>query len=199
MNRFLSGPELAAMGFAYVGTSVRIDRQAVFINPARVALGDHSRVDAFSLISAGPEGVQIGRYVHLGAGCQIFGGGGEVLLEDFSGLSGRATVYTSSVSFRDLGVNLTINTTITERLSTLREGPVILRRHSGVGCGSVVLPGVEMDYGSFAGALTLVRHSVPAGVVICGNPPTVVARRDRAELELLEAEFFAREWPPADA
>jgi acetyltransferase-like isoleucine patch superfamily enzyme len=199
MTRFFVETELAAMGFAHLGVAVRIDRQAVIINPASVSLGDHCRIDAFSLISAGSEGVQIGRYVHLGAGCQIFGGGGAVVLEDFSCLSGRATAYSCSVSFRSQVKNLMLNPTLPDRFRSMSKGPVILRKHSGVGCGSVVLPGVEMGYGSVAGALTLVRKSVPEGVVICGNPPQVLSRRDRAELQRLEAEFFATEWPPADA
>ena len=143
--------------------------------------------------------MQIGRYVHLGAGCQIFGGAAAVVLEDFSCLSGRATAYTNSVSGRALVKNLMLNPTLPDRFRTMSKGPVILRKHSGVGCGSVVLPGVEMGYGSAAGALTLVRKSLPEGVVICGNPPQVLLRRDRAELERLEGEFFASGWPPADA
>ena len=166
MSRFLSRLELEAMGFASLGADVKIDRQAVFINPVTVSLGDHCRIDAFSLISAGAEGVRIGRYVHLGAGCQIFGGGGAVVLEDFSCLSGRATAYTSSVSLLSRVKNLMFNPTLPEAFRSMSQGPVILRKHSGVGCGSVVLPGVEMGFGSVAGALTLVRKSVPEGVVI---------------------------------
>jgi galactoside O-acetyltransferase len=193
MSRFLSRLELEAMGFASLGADVKIDRQAVFINPDTVSLGDHCRIDAFSLISAGAEGVRIGRYVHLGASCQIFGGGGAVLLEDFSCLSGRATAYTSSVSFLSRIKNLMVNPTVPEPFRSISQGPVILRKHSGVGCGSVVLPGVEMGFGSIAGALTLVRKSLPEGVVICGNPPQVLLHRDRSELERLEEEFFAME------
>jgi dTDP-4-amino-4,6-dideoxy-D-glucose acyltransferase len=194
MSRFLSQAELEAMGFASLGADVKIDRQAVFINPDTVNLGDHCRIDAFSLISAGPEGIHIGRYVHLGASCQIFGGGGAVVLEDFSCLSGRSSAYTSSMSGRLLVNSFIPNPTLPEAFRSMSQGPVILRKHSCLGCGSVVLPGVELGFGSVAGALTLVRKSVPEGVVICGNPPQVLLHRNRAELERLEEEFFASEW-----
>ena len=194
MTRFLSRPELESMGFQSLGNHVQIDRQAVFINPAEVSVGDHCRIDAFSLISAGPDGVHIGRYVHLGASCQIFGGGGTVIFEDFSGLSGRASAYTCSISGRSLEKNLMMIPTIPEVFRSMSKGPVILRKHSCVGCGSVVLPGVEMGFGSVAGALTLVRKSVPEGVVIGGNPSQVLMHRDRSELKRLEEEFFASEW-----
>jgi galactoside O-acetyltransferase len=191
MTRFLSRSELEAIGFQSLGSHVQIDRQAVFINPAAVSVGDYCRIDAFSLISAGPDGIHIGRYVHLGASCQIFGSGGAVILEDFSGLSGRASAYTCSINGRSLEKNLMMIPTVPNDFRSMSKGPVILRKHSCVGCGSVVLPGVEMGFGSVAGALTLVRKSVPEGVVISGNPPKVLLHRDRIELERLEEAFFA--------
>jgi galactoside O-acetyltransferase len=191
MTRYLCRAELEAMGFRGLGAHVLVDQLAVVINPGWVSLADHCRIDAFSLISAGEEGVTIGRYVHLGAGCQIFGGGGGVVLEDFSCLSARATAYTCSVSGSRDCKDLMLNPTVPLTYRSLKQGGVVLRKHSGVGCGSVVLPGVEMGFGSAAGALTLVRKSLPEGVVVCGNPPQVVLRRDREKLERLEEEFFA--------
>lgn len=191
MTRFLPRAELEAMGFQRLGEHVLIDQLAVVINPGRVSLADHCRIDAFSLISAGEEGVAIGRYVHLGVGSQIFGDGGAVVLEDFSGLSARATLFTCSVSGRPDCRDMMLNPTVPLEFRSLKQGPVVLRRHSGVGCGSVVLPGVEMGFGSGAGALTLVRKSLAEGVVICGNPAQMLLRRDRDTLERLEEQFFA--------
>ena len=189
MRRFLSAAELETKGFHSIGVNVLIDRTAVFINTDAISLGDNCRIDAFALISAGPAGVQIGRNVHVGAACQVFGGGGPVILEDFSCLSGRVSAYSCSDDF--LGGSMT-NPTIPDRLRDVRKGPVILRKHSLVGCGSVVLPGVEMGFGSAAGALTVVRTSVPECVVIAGNPARVLSRqRNRSRLEQLEREFLA--------
>jgi galactoside O-acetyltransferase len=190
MSRSLSGAELEALGFQSLGTNVRVDRSAVFVNAHSISLGDNCRIDAFALISAGEEGVRIGRHVHLGAGCQIFGGGGMVLMEDFTCLSGRVSAYTSTDHY--LGGWMS-NPTIPDRFRNVRNGSVILRKHSGVGCGSVILPGVEMGFGSAAGALTLVRKSVPESVVVWGNPAKVISRRSRARLEQLEQDFWASE------
>jgi acetyltransferase-like isoleucine patch superfamily enzyme len=190
MERSLSRSELVAVGFQSIGVNVSVDRSVVVLNAHWISLGDHCRIDAFALISAGPEGIQIGRHVHLGAGCQIFGGGGKVLMEDFSGLSGRASVYTSTDDF--IGGWMT-NPTVPDRFRKVRNGAVILRKHSGVGCGSVILPGVEMGFGSTAGALTLVRKSVPEGVILWGNPAKVIARRGLTRLQNLEREFRASE------
>jgi acetyltransferase-like isoleucine patch superfamily enzyme len=197
MEGFLTRSELEEMGFQSVGVNVKVDRSVMVFNPRWICLGDHCRIDALALISAGPEGIRIGRHVHLGAGCQIFGGGGLVWMEDFSGLSGRASIYTSTDDF--IGGWMT-NPTIPDRFRKVRHGAVILRKHSGAGCGSVILPGVEMGFGSTAGALTLVRKSVPEGVVLWGNPAREIARRGLSRLKQLEREFLASEGdarPPA--
>ncbi|MSU34378.1 MAG: hypothetical protein EXS36_04585 [Pedosphaera sp.] len=62
------------------------------INPEKIRIGSHVRIDAFSILSAGTEGIWLGNYVHIGAGTQIFGGRGAVLFEDFSGAAGRVSI-----------------------------------------------------------------------------------------------------------
>ncbi|MFN9644326.1 MAG: acyltransferase [Cyanobacteriota bacterium] len=190
MGGFLTPSELEEMGFQAVGVNVRVDRSVLVFNPHWITLGDHCRIDALALISAGPEGIRIGRHVHLGAGCQIFGGGGLVRMEDFSGLSGRASIYTSTDDF--IGGWMT-NPTLPDRFRNVRNAAVILRKHAGVGCGSVILPGVEMGFGSLAGALTLVRKSVREGVVLLGNPAREIAQRGLSRLKHLERELLASE------
>jgi hypothetical protein len=74
MDRFLSRPELLAIGFAHIGEAVSIDRSTIFLNPAGISIGDHTRIDAFGLISGSGTGVKIGRNVHIAAGAYIYGG-----------------------------------------------------------------------------------------------------------------------------
>ena len=165
-----------------------IDRAAILVNPAAISLGNHCRIDAFALILAGEEGVRLGKHVHIAAGCQIFGSGGAVEFEDFTGLSGRVSVYTATDDFTQ---GFLTNPTVSSAYRNVQTGGVTLRKHSLVGCGSVVLPGVEMGFGSAAGALTVVRKSIPEYCVVCGNPARRLPKqRDRARLERLEQEFL---------
>lgn len=188
MTRFLNASELDTLGLRALGADVLIDRAAILVNPAAISLGDHCRIDAFALILAGQEGVQVGKHVHIATGCQIFGGGGAVDLEDFTCLSGRVSVYTATDDFTQ---GFLTNPTVSTAYRNVRTGGVTLRKHSLVGCGSVVLPGVEMGFGSAAGALTVLRKSVAECSVVCGNPARQLSkRRDRARLERLEKEFL---------
>lgn len=188
MQRFLDHGELASLGLRFIGRNVQVDRTAILINPSFISINDNCRIDAFVLITAGEEGVSIGRNVHIGASSQIFGSGGAVILEDFSGLSGRVSIYTLTEDF--IGAYLA-NPTVSAEFRNVRTGSVVLRRHSLLGCGSVVLPGVEMGCCSAAGALTLIRHSVEEGVVVAGNPAKKLAcKRDRQRILHLEQEFL---------
>jgi len=74
------------------------------------------------------------------------------------------------------------NPTVPEEYRRVRRGPVRLGRHALVGSGSVVLPGVTMEYGAAAGALTLVKKSVPACAIVAGNPAIVLRKRRSREL-----------------
>jgi acetyltransferase-like isoleucine patch superfamily enzyme len=191
MDRFLSPSELANLGFGEVGAGVLVDRAAVFVNPGRIRIGSRSRIDAFCIITAGDHAVTIGRRVHLGAACQIFGGGGAVTLEDYTCLSGRTSVYTTC---DDLVDGHLINPTMPAEYRRVQCGAVTLRRHAVVGCGSVILPGVELGYGASIGALTLVRKSIPEFEVWQGVPARKVGMRNAERLWALEAQLLA-EYP----
>lgn len=188
MQRYLDRDELDLLGLRFIGKNVRVDRAAVLINPSFISINDNTRIDAYALITAGNDRVSIGRNVHIGASSQIFGTGGAVTLEDFSCLSGRVSLYTLTDSF--IGGYMT-NPTIPAEFRSVRKGAIVLRRHSLVGCGSVVLPGVEMGCCSAAGALTVLRHSVPDCVVVAGNPAQELSRRrDMQQILRLEEDFL---------
>jgi acetyltransferase-like isoleucine patch superfamily enzyme len=187
-SRFLSTAELRALGLAEVGADALVDRAAILVNPGRIRIGSRSRIDALTIITAGDEGVTIGCRVHLGAGCQVFGGGGPVVLEDFSCLSGRTSVYTTCDDFTD--GHLT-NPTVPMEYRRVQCGPVTLRRHAVVGCGSVLLPDVELGRAAAVGALSLVRESVPEFEVWCGVPARRTGPRNARRLVALEAALLA--------
>lgn len=174
--------ELQSFGLRKLGKHVRIHRTVVLGGCEYISLGDNSRIDCFSLISAGQSGVEIGMCVHIAAGCYLFGGGGRIMMEDFSGLSSRVSLYTAS---DDYSGGAMTNPTVPEEFRNVTRGDVILRRHAVVGASCVILPGVELKVGAAVGALTCVRKDVDEFTVQVGNPrrPQVVAQRGRTLLE----------------
>lgn len=167
---------------------VTIDPLAVFFGRLdRLEIGSGSRIDAFCVITIGPEGVILGRHVHLGAGAQVFGTGGAVRLDSCSGLSPRASLFTAT---DDLRGDCLTGATIDPAYRNVRKGSVILEPYACVGCGSVVLPGVTLGRGAAVGALSLVKRDVPAWHVVAGADQRVIAVRNGQIVEALGQQWL---------
>jgi galactoside O-acetyltransferase len=183
----LSREEVARMGFASVGDNVMLSDRASFYNCSRIAFGDHVRVDDFAVLSAGKGGIHIGSYVHIAVGSTLIGGG-KITLSDFSGLSSRVSIYSSSDDYS--GAALT-NPTVSPEFTRVHHADVTLEKHVIVGSGSVILPGMVLEEGVAIGALSMVSKSCSAFGVYHGNPVRRVAERKRDLLEL-EKQFLAK-------
>lgn len=185
----LSRAELEALGLRSLGRNVQVHRSAVLAGCEHISIGDHARVDCFSLISAGAEGVEIGQCVHIAAGCYLFGGGGRILMEDFSGLSSRVCLYTAT---DDYSGGAMTNPTVPDEFRDVKCGPITLRKHALIGAGSVVLPDVELGTGAAVGALTCVRKDVPE-FTICVSEARRTKNAGKRGTKLLELEQACRE------
>lgn len=172
-----------------VGRNVSIHESVVIFNPGHVYVGNDVRIDCLAVISAGEAGVFVGNNVHIASMVQIFGSGGRVIFEDFSGMSSRSTVYTASDDYS--GETMT-NPTVPAQFKHVSTGPVTFRRHALVGCGSVIMPNTELGLGSAVGALTFVNSSVPPFTIVAGSPMKKIADRKRVILELEKQYELAR-------
>ena len=177
---FLDRDEITALGFAEVGARVQIDRSARFYGAERIRIGSDVRIDAYSVLSAGADGISIGKHVHL-AVYVFLTGRARIELRDFCGLSGRVSVYSSNDDY--LGDALT-GPTIPEELRKVTHAPVIVGRHVVVGAGSVILPGVTIGEGACVGALSLVKQDVPEFTIVAGQKLHVIGPRRTQFLEL---------------
>ena len=176
----LSREAIYAMGFARVGSNVQISEKASFYGIERISLGSNVRIDDFCVLAAGA-GIDIGNYVHIAVGSSLIGAG-KISLADFSGLSSRVSIYSSSDDYS--GAAMT-NPMVPEQFKNVTHAEVTLGRHVIVGSGSVILPGVCLEEGVAVGALSLVSKSCAAFGVYSGNPARRISERKR---DLLERE-----------
>ena len=186
MTSFYSEKELSEIGFKSVGRDVRLSRKASIYTPERISIGDHVRIDDFCILSGK---ISIGRYIHIGAYSGLFGGE-LITMEDFSGLSSRVSIYTISEDY--LGEGLT-NPTVPDKYRHPHSGPVTLGKHSIIGAGSIVLPGVTIGEGVAVGALSLVLGSLPPWMVCSGSPARPRTARRQDLIQRYEAELAAEE------
>lgn len=176
----LSRSQIEKMGFAEVGDDVSISEYANFYGVGHISIGNHVRIDDFCVISAGNGGIRIGNYVHIATHCSLIGQG-KISMADFSGLSSRVNIYSSSDDYS--GECLT-NPTVPQEYKDVVTADVYIGRHSIVGTGSVILPGSTLEEGVAVGALSLIRNRCAAFGIYFGSPAKRLRERSRNLLDL---------------
>lgn len=170
---FLTQKQLDDLGFKSLGENVLISDKCSIYNAKNISIGDNTRIDDFSILSAGEGGIEIGRYVHIACYSAIIGKG-RVTMLDYSGLSSRVSVYSSSDKYNgEYMTNPCLPSTVTNTIHK----DVRIGKHVVIGSGSVVLPGVTLCDGSAVGAMSLVNKSEDGPYVLAGIPAKRIQRR----------------------
>lgn len=182
----LDRESLEAIGFASIGENISISDRATFYGAENISLQSNIRIDDFCVLAAGVGGIKIGNYVHIGVGCSLIGAG-KISLSDFSGLSSRVAVYSSSDDYS--GAFLT-NPTVPRNYTNVTHADVFLGKHVIVGSGAVILPGVTIEDGTAIGALSLIQKNCASFGIYTGNPAKRI--KDR-KMDLLGIERKMKE------
>lgn len=177
------------MGFASVGNNVLISDKASFHNCKNISLGNNCRIDDFCVISAGKNGITIGNNVHIAVYTSLIGSG-NITLSDFSNLSSRVAIYSSSDDYS--GATMT-NPTVPIEYTGVIHKDVYLGKHVIVGSGSVILPGVRIEEGAAVGALSLVTKNCKAFGIYAGNPVRFIKKR-KHDFILLEKKLSEQKY-----
>lgn len=184
MNTFYSREELLALGLKSVGEEVYIGRNTILYNPDQLSIGHDVRIDDFTIISGK---VTLGNYIHISHFCGLYGGTEGIIMEDFSGLSSKVTVYATSDDYT--GASMT-NPMVSHiyKPGAINKATQIAK-HSIVGCNSVVLAGVIVSEGCAVGTMTLCNRSTEPWGIYTGVPAQ--RRRERLrDIEQLEQQFL---------
>ena len=173
IDPYYSKKELQEMGFKSLGRQVLISRTCRIYSPERISLGSHVLIDDFTIMNGE---ITVGSYVHISSNCELYAGQAGIVMEDFSGLSSRCTLYATSDDYS--GACLT-NPTIPAAFRRETEAPVHLKKHVILGSGCVVLPGVTVEEGCAVGSMSLVSRSTESWGVYGGIPARRLKDRKR--------------------
>jgi len=176
---YLTQEQLLKLGFKSLGKNVKISDKAAIYDCKNIEIGSNSRIDDFCVISGN---VKIGSNVHITPMCIIAGGEKGVVLEDFVTIAYGVNIFTQSDDYH--GYSLT-NSTIPKKYKNEKKLKVLLKRHSIVGAGSTILPGVELEVGTSVGAMSLVTKSTNSWSIYAGIPAVKI--QDRSN-ELIKKE-----------
>lgn len=185
MSNFLSEKELAELGIKSYGKNVLIGRHVILYTPDKLILGDDVRIDDFTIISGK---VTMGSFIHVSQFCGMYGGDEGIVMENFSGLSAKCSVYAVSDDYT--GLSMTNPMIPAKYKPTAIRKAVHIGRHAIIGCNSVVLPGVDIPEGAAVGSLSLVARSLEPWSIHTGIPAKKKSDRHKDILEW-EKAFWA--------
>lgn len=178
---FYSNDELSVLGFKSLGENVSISKNCTIIGIPSISIGDNVRIDGYTtIIAVGGGHLTLGSFIHIGSYCHLSAGAG-ITMEDFSGLSQGVKIYSKTDDYS--GAYLT-NPMVPDELTGVSAGEVVLGKHSIVGAGTVILPGVNIGEGSSVGAQSLVTKNLPEWGVYFGCPVKKIKNRKKNLLEL---------------
>lgn len=193
MSFFFNPAALAGLGTgAIIGRLVRLRY------PEQCSIGDYAILDDFTYCSAA---LTIGAWSHLGANCNLIGGGAKIVIDEFVNVAPGCTLIAASHDYEFGGLAGPAIPPEYRGVSVVDE--ITLADHVLLGAGTVVLPGVHLPEGVATGAMTLVRPQARGAIrkvadavfegdveyqpwtVYAGIPAQAIA--DRRRDEILEA------------
>ena len=181
MNSFYNNKELKELGFNSIGENVLISKKASFYGADKMSFGCNIRIDDFCILSGS---IILGSHVHIGAYCAMYGSKG-IVMEDYTGLSPRCTVFSASDDF--LG-DFLISPMAPLEQTNVKGGLVVVKKYSQIGAGSIIMPDLEIGEGVAVGAMSYVNKSLPEWTIYAGIPVKKIKERKRGLLKFFEDE-----------
>ena len=177
-NSFYSREELAGLGLKSYGDNVLISRFARLYSLGTIEIGSHVRIDDFCILSGT---IKLGSHIHISAYCALYGKFG-IVMEDYSGLSPRCTVFSATDDFSG---DYLIGPMVDESLTNVTGGEVRIGRYSQLGAGCVVMPKVKIGDGVAVGAMSLILQELSPWKIYKGIPVARLRDRSTNLLDLL--------------
>lgn len=184
MSSFYDVDELEEIGFQSVGTNVLVSKKASIYSPELMQIGNNVRIDDYCILSGE---ISIGSYIHISAYSALYGRY-RITLEDFTTISGRNIIYSASDDYS--GEYLT-NPMLPEQYTNVSGGEVMIKKHSIIGAGCVIMPDLTIGEGTAIGAMSFVNHSTDPWGIYVGVPAKKIKDRKR-DLLILENELYQK-------
>jgi galactoside O-acetyltransferase len=177
---FYSDSELKALGFKSIGEGCKISRKASFYGVQSIEIGDNVRIDDFCILSGH---IKLGSHIHISAYVALFGAKG-IILEDYTGISPRSTIY-SAVD--DFSGDYLIGPIHPNSTTHVTGGPVVLEKYVQIATNCVIFPNVTIEEGTVVGACSMVRHSLAAWGIYYGIPVKRIKEREKNMLTFVKS------------
>jgi galactoside O-acetyltransferase len=193
MDGFYTAAELKDLGLESVGDEVYISKKASLFGVSHMVIGHHVRIDDYCVLVGN---IELHNYIHIGVFCDLHASkNGKIVLEDFSGLSSRVTIYASSDDFS--GEHMMARPGVPQKCVGDICSEIRLAEYTQVGTGCTLLPGASLSEGTVVGAMSLVLKTLEPWSIYVGIPCSKI--RDRSQRMLgLKKEYLDHILPSED-
>lgn len=172
---FLDKFGLHCLGLKSYGTNVLIsDKCSIY--GTDIEIGNNVRVDDFCILSGK---ITLGNNIHIGAYSALYGKFG-IVMEDYTGLSPRCTIFSASDDFSG---NFLISPMNPEKYTNVTGGEVRLEKFVQIGAGTIIMPDLTILEGTAIGAMSFVKQNIGRFEIWAGNPLRFIKYR---KMELIE-------------
>ena len=179
MTSFFSEKELLSMGFKSIGKGCCISRKASFYGISKISIGDNVRIDDFCILSGN---ITLGSHIHISAYVALYGAKG-IVLEDYTGVSPRSTIYSA---MDDFSGNYLIGPIHPLEYTNVTGGEVKVKKFSQIGANCVIFPNLIVEEGVVVGACSLVRKSLESWCIYAGIPCKKLKERSKKMTRYIE-------------
>lgn len=176
---FYTPEELAQLGLKSYGENVRISRYAQIYSPEKISIGDNVRIDDFCILSGN---ITIGSHIHIAAYCAMYGADYGIVMEDYTGLSARATIY---AAMDDFSGDYLIGPIHEDKSINVTGGLVQICKYAQIGVGGLVFPSVCVGEGTVLGAMSMAKQALIPWSIYAGIPAKKIKNRSKGLLDLM--------------
>ena len=175
MDSFYNEDELKKIGFKKIGQDVKISRKVSIYTPENISIGNHVRIDDFSILSGK---IEIGNYVHISAYTALYGKFG-IKIGDFCGCSPRTTIFSATDDFSG---EYMISPLVPDEYTNLQKGQVELKDFVQIGANTIIMPNVTICEGAVTGAFSFVKNDLEEWSINVGIPAKKIKERQKEAL-----------------
>ena len=177
--------ELKDFGFKSIGTNVRISRDARIYGQENISIGNHVRIDDFTVLSAVNGYINLGNFIFIARNCHLSGYLG-ITMHDFSSMAANTIIYSAS---DDYGGDYLTAQAIPQKYTAHIGGPVSIGKHVIIGSSCNVFGPSEIGEGCSIGSMTLVQNVLEPWGIYVGIPCKRLKERKKGLLKL-EKQFL---------
>lgn len=176
---FYTEQEISQLGLKSYGKNVRISRYAQIYSPEKISIGDNVRIDDFCILSGR---ITIGSHIHIAAYCAMYGADYGIVMEDYTGLSARATIY---AAMDDFSGDYLIGPIHEDEYTNVTGGMVRICVYSQIGAGALIFPNLIVSEGAVLGAMSMAKKSLEPWSIYAGVPAKKIKNRSKRLLDLM--------------